>query len=412
MNFIAFCAVIGFQIMAMSGSSEKVADKIKSSFEKVEVEKAGADVSLLEDEKLDLAGAPVASTPLDKEQLPYPIPTFHGNPFPPPPKLSDIGGVRFKTSGGSTLYNDFNMGVYAKPEGNTTHVYEVSHLQIPRIPQFSGDDPPQKGDVTYREWKYEVQCLFNDPQIKETSIVQSIRRSLRGTAKQMLIPLGERATVEDILTKLDILFGEVSDNGMIMQEFFNAFQLPSECATSFGCRLESMIQSAIDGGYLDKSAKNDLLRHKFWTSLSSEKLKSQTRHKYDSIRNYDKLLLEIRRVEKEISINRVTADKVSKTQKLHQHGIAAVDTDAEERINKKIQTLQTELEGKIEDKFNQILRKLEPLSKEPRQKYHKDRKFGGKHDSKGEYDKRRDQKGQSDKQNFRRGNKEQKDPNY
>ena len=109
--------------------------------------------------------------------------------------------------------------------------------------------------------------------------------------------------MKEILHKLDILFGEVSDNGMIMQEFFNAFQLPNECARSFGCPLESMIQNAIDCGYLERSAKNDLLRNKFWTSLSSEKLKSQTRHKYDSIRDYDRLLLEIRRVEKEISIN-------------------------------------------------------------------------------------------------------------
>ena len=76
----------------MAGAnSEKVADKIKSSFEKAEVEraevkKAGVDVSLHEDEKLDYAGAPVASTPLDKEQLPHPIPTFYGKPFPPPPK--------------------------------------------------------------------------------------------------------------------------------------------------------------------------------------------------------------------------------------------------------------------------------------------------------------------------------------
>lgn len=116
------------------------------------------------------------------------------------------------------------MGAYStKPEGNITRLYKVSHSQIPRILQFPGDDPPQNGDVTYREWKYQVRCLLDDSEIKETSIVQSIRRSLNGTAKQMLIPLGERATVEDILNKLDILFSEVSDNGMIMNEFVMRF---------------------------------------------------------------------------------------------------------------------------------------------------------------------------------------------
>lgn len=58
-----------------------------------------------------------------------------------------------------------------------------------------------------------------------------------------------------------------------MQEFFNAFQLPGENVTSFGCRLETMLQNAIYNGYLDSVSKNDLLRHKFWTSLNSEKLK-------------------------------------------------------------------------------------------------------------------------------------------
>lgn len=156
--------------------------------------------------------------------------------------------------------------------GNSINqVYELNN-NIPRIPQFSGDDPPQKGDVSYKEWRFEVQCLIGDPDIKPNLLIQSIRRSLRGTAKTMLIPLGEKAGVKQILDKLDILFGEIANNGMIMQEFFNAFQLPGENVTSFGGRLETMLQNAIDNGYLDSASKNDLLRHKFWTSLSSEKL--------------------------------------------------------------------------------------------------------------------------------------------
>ncbi|XP_048775570.2 uncharacterized protein LOC125680172 [Ostrea edulis] len=239
------------------------------------------------------------------------------------------------------------------PGSNTTHVYEVSK-NVPRIPQFSGDDPPQKGDVSYKEWRYEVQCLLGDPDIKESLLIQSIRRSLRGTAKTMLIPLGERANVQKILSKLDILFGEISTNGMIMQEFFSTCQLPGECVTSFGCSLETMLQNAIDSGYMDQASKNDLLRHQFWTSLSSEKLKWQTSHKYDSIKNYDKLLLEIRRVEKEISISSRTEKKP-----VHQHWMSAGDGDMETKLSKRMDELEQKLEGKIEDKFNKILERLE-----------------------------------------------------
>lgn len=48
--------------------------------------------------------------------------------------------------------------------------------QIPRTPKLSGDGPQRKGYVTCREWKYEVQYLINDPEIKDTSIIQSIRK--------------------------------------------------------------------------------------------------------------------------------------------------------------------------------------------------------------------------------------------
>ena len=51
---------------------------------------------------------------------------------------------------------------------------------------------------------------------------------------------------------------------------------------------------AIDHEYLDRKSKNDLLSHTFWTSLHLDQLKSQPRHKYDTIREYDVLLREIR----------------------------------------------------------------------------------------------------------------------
>lgn len=243
----------------------------------------------------------------------------------------------------------------------------------------------------------------------------------------MLIPLDEKATVIEILDKLNILFGEVSNNGMIMQEFFNTFQFEGECATSFGCRLESMLQNAIDNGYLSKSSKNDLLRHKFWTSLSSERLKSQTLHKYDTLKNYDHLLLEIRKVEKEMAINKTPAEKVStdfKNSRLHQHGIA-VEDEVEEKINKRIENLQTELEGKIDDKFNQILQKLDASKTDTRQSYSRGSSNRGNGNSgRGEYGRRNFQNNNSYRGNqyrrpfnprgrgMNRSSVQNQDPNY
>lgn len=451
---VKFCwfhgVFVGQVFSVVSCKMSKVADQIKMSFENAKDQEGDHEGSFHdEDYKLNFAGyvnpnakleseMQKTSTPASgKEQNPLNFPnvktTLPKMQFPPPPvipsdmrKGESVGGAKFKT------FNDFppqrDYSAYkASPEGNVTQYYEVTHAQIPRIPQFSGDEPPQKGDVTYREWKYEVQCLINDPEIKETTIIQSIRRSLRGTAKTMLIPLGEKATVIEILDKLNILFGEVSNNGMIMQEFFNTFQFEGECATSFGCRLESMLQNAIDNGYLSKSSKNDLLRHKFWTSLSSERLKSQTRHKYDTLKNYDHLLLEIRKVEKEMAINKTPAEKVStdfKNSRLHQHGIA-VEDEVEEKINKRIENLQTELEGKIDDKFNQILQKLDASKTDTRQSYSRGSSNRGNGNSgRGEYARRNFQNNNSYRGNqyrrpfnprgrgMNRSSVQNQDPNY
>ena len=110
-----------------------------------------------------------------------------------------------------------------------------------------------------------------------------------------MIPLSATATVTDILGKLEAMFGDA--RGMIMQEFVNAQQRPDESVIAFGCRLETLLQTAIDNGHHTDDSKSDLLRHKFWTSLSSDKLKSQTRHKYDTILDYNQLLREIRQVD-------------------------------------------------------------------------------------------------------------------
>lgn len=74
-----------------------------------------------------------------------------------------------------------------------------------------------------------MQCLISDPDIKPNLLIQSITRSLRGTVKTMLIPLGEKAGVKQMLDKFHNLFGEIANNGMIMQESINAFQLPATC---------------------------------------------------------------------------------------------------------------------------------------------------------------------------------------
>ena len=78
----------------------------------------------------------------------------------------------------------------------------------------------------------DMQCLVIDPHMNTHVVLQAIRWSLRGTARKMLTPLGERASVEDILSKLETLFGEAVTNG---RNVFYFFQKPGVSVTNFGC---------------------------------------------------------------------------------------------------------------------------------------------------------------------------------
>lgn len=174
---------------------------------------------------------------------------------------------------------------------------------VPKLPIFSGDD--QKGEVSFEVWRFELKCVMIDDSIDDSLVLQAIRRSLRGTARQMLIPLGEKATCQDIIAKLDTLYGNVSSSETVLQKFYTECQRDNENVTSYGCRLENLLQIAIDSGHISVSARNDMLRSKFWTGLKDDRLKTQTRHKYDSIMDFNILFKEIRAVEQELAANRV-----------------------------------------------------------------------------------------------------------
>ena len=245
------------------------------------------------------------------------------------------------------------------PNPDDTLRYKVESTYVPKVPFFSGDD--QKGDVTYIEWRFEIRCLMKDADVSSSTLVQAIRRSLRGTARSILVTLGENATVSAIMAKLDNIFGDVSTGSMVMQEFFNCYQKPDESVTSFGCRLENLLQLAAEHGSLDHAARNDFLRHKFWTSLASDKLKSQTRHKYDSITNFDELLREIRSVEKELQVSH-TNPQGSKKAVVQPVMVESQTVDLEQKFDSKLQDLEKRLDSKFEGKFNQILQKLDSFS--------------------------------------------------
>ena len=195
----------------------------------------------------------------------------------------------------------------------------------PKLPFFSGSDEPGKGETSYEVCNYEVKCLQNSEYLPEHVLLLSIRTSLRGAARDLLVPLGENATVNQVLDKLDGFYGNVSSAETIIQSFYNDFQKESESVAAFGSRLEQTLSRAIRYGHMELAAKDSMLRSKFWTGLKSQQLRNSTRYLYDTHKDFQSLLREIRKVEQEDSCS--TRPDPPTKQKVAQLQAAQLPTD-------------------------------------------------------------------------------------
>lgn len=177
------------------------------------------------------------------------------------------------------------------PQPSTT-INQLMH--DPRISVFSGDSGK---DVSYDIWRYEVRSLVRDGSHSEAVISRAIRKSVRGEPARVVMQLGERAEVFDILGKLDSLYGTVESSELLLANFYSSTQGEKESVASWACRLEDMLVKATkrDGrGGVDQN----MLRTKLWSGLRPG-LKDATRHKFDSVREYTEFVIEVRSIEAE-----------------------------------------------------------------------------------------------------------------
>lgn len=149
---------------------------------------------------------------------------------------------------------------------------------VPKLPTFSRTDEPQKGEVKYEVWNFEVKCLQNSGQYPEHILLQAVRNTLKGLARSMLVSVGDKASLEDITKKLDGFFGNVASGETLMQSFYNDSQKEGESIVMYASRLEDTLSKAITLGHIETVARDGMLRSKFWTGLFSQQLKQSSRH--------------------------------------------------------------------------------------------------------------------------------------
>ncbi|XP_052814172.1 uncharacterized protein LOC128241268 [Mya arenaria] len=198
---------------------------------------------------IDIKPKTSTNTELEEVVITQPRVTPRGLPPPGyPPMSTPMPGHHFS----------FNPQV----SGFHPSMFAAQSPSLPKIPSFSGDIPTPKGEVQYMVWQYEVQCLIRVGDLSEVNILTVIRASQRGRAREIIAPLGERASLSVVMDKLDAVFSNASSKEDLLQQFFNSTQQPGESITTFACRLEIHLQIIMDKGDIPYAARNDILRHK------------------------------------------------------------------------------------------------------------------------------------------------------
>ncbi|VDH97527.1 Hypothetical predicted protein [Mytilus galloprovincialis] len=180
----------------------------------------------------------------------------------------------------------------------------------PRISNFSGNEP-KSGDTTYELWKQEVKLLMKQSYEKE-AILNAVRRSLRGEAGYAAMRLDLDASVEEVIHKLDSIYGNVDKKEELLAEFYGSRQKEDETVTSWSCRLESLMGQAVERGIVGRQDVDGMLHSMLWTGLRTS-LKDISGHKYDTIKKFDSLRVALRQIEND-HMHREVLTKSSKPQ--------------------------------------------------------------------------------------------------
>lgn len=217
---------------------------------------------------------------------------------------------------------------------NTETNSERFYFQTPRLPTFSGDI---RSEVAYRQWRAEVKGLEADKGIASQSLLQLVRRSVKGMAAQCLLQLGEGCDVTDVITHFDVIFGDVLTSEQVMAKFYVSAQDTKETAAAWGCRLREILSCCPEVEYRFGPQAEAMMRQKFWSGLRSEKVKTATRHLYDRGDSFNNLLVAARRVEQEEGLGQPKANAHQLT------GTPLEQADKLDRILDKLKELETKV---------------------------------------------------------------------
>ena len=210
--------------------------------------------------------------------------------------------------------------------------------QFPRLSIFYGEEG--KGEVGYQTWKYEIECLQQEKKYPEDQILLSIRRSAKGEAANILRRLGVRVSVQDILEKFNSSFGDIDTPELIMKKFYAVEQKPTESLIAYAARVEELFAQAVEVKAL-AATQECILKNVFYQGIK-QPLKQCGNLKYETIKDYDRFKIEMRKIESELqSSSKKETENATKCQAVNQKPSEMEEVkDLLKKMNEKISALE------------------------------------------------------------------------
>ncbi|XP_061170395.1 uncharacterized protein LOC133179718 [Saccostrea echinata] len=198
-------------------------------------------------------------------------------------------GARPKVRKPSTV--KFEPQEHIQPSHSDTcsgFVFDSSTVR-PRFSVFSGE---KKNETAFVVWKNDVQCALRDGACATHIIFQAIRSSLKDKARSLLLTFPTDATPQQILSKLDGVYGNIYPSEKLIQQFYASKQEEGETVVDFGMRLQSILQRCIERKAISNDV-NEMLRTILWSGFSDNNLRNASRYKYDTINDFETLRKEL-----------------------------------------------------------------------------------------------------------------------
>ena len=226
--------------------------------------------------------------------------------------------------------------------------------QPPRLSVFSGE---KEKDTPFDVWVNDVKCLRKEKGHSAAKLKQAIRRSLRGPPARVVLNLGDQATIDDIIDKLEIIYGTIDSTENLMSAFYACRQEEIETVAEYSSRLENIWHKAVLKEIVRPSDTNTMLRQRFWSGLKS-RLKDVSRHTKEKCKTFQELQMEMKAIEVEHEI-KATEKKTAVAK------VAVTPREEAEDLKSMVKQLSTQM-SQLQQEVKQMKTQPVPRYQTPR----------------------------------------------